>query len=138
MNVAYAVAVALLDGEVLIDQFSDKRINSDDVWHLIDRTTTHHEQTYDQLPADERLTTRVHLTIKDGSTRDQVVAHPRGTGDRVLTNADIVVKYRSLTRSVIPTDRQAAIEKAALNLDALDDITELMALLTPTVRSSLE
>jgi hypothetical protein len=28
MNVAYAVAVALLDGEVLIDQFSDKRINS--------------------------------------------------------------------------------------------------------------
>jgi aconitate decarboxylase len=138
MNVAYAVAVALLDGEVLIDQFSDKRINSDDVWNLIDRTTTHHEQTYDQLPADERLTTRVHLTLKDGSTRDQVVAHPRGTGDRVLTNADIVVKYRSLTRSVISTDRQAAIEKAALNLDALDDITELMALLTPTVRSSLE
>ena len=138
MNVAYAVAVALLDGEVLIDQFSDKRINSDDVWNLIDRTTTHHEQTYDQLPVDERLTTRVHLTLKDGSTRDQVVAHPRGTGDRVLTNADIVVKYRSLTRSVISTDRQAAIEKAALNLDALDDITELMALLTPTVRSSLE
>jgi 2-methylcitrate dehydratase PrpD len=138
MNVAYAVAVALLDGEVLIDQFSDKRINSDDVWNLIDRTTTHHEQTYDQLPADERLTTRVHLTLKDGSTRDQVVAHPRGTGDKVLTNADIVVKYRSLTRSVISTDRQAAIEKAALNLDALDDITELMALLTPTVRSSLE
>jgi 2-methylcitrate dehydratase PrpD len=68
MNVAYAVAVALLDGEVLIDQFSDKRINSDDVWNLIDRTTTHHEQTYDQLPADERLTTRVHLTLKDGST----------------------------------------------------------------------
>src|SRR5271156_1218709 len=29
MNDAYAVAVALLDGEVLIDQFSEKRINSD-------------------------------------------------------------------------------------------------------------
>jgi aconitate decarboxylase len=26
MNVAYAVAVALLDGEVLVDQFSTKRI----------------------------------------------------------------------------------------------------------------
>src|SRR5271166_703923 len=138
MNVAYAVAVALLDGQVLIDQFSAKRINSDDVWNIIDHTTTHHEQTYDQLPADEWLTTRVHLTLKDGSTRDRAVAHPRGTGDRVLTNADIVVKYRSLTRSVISTDRQAAIEKAALNLDAIDDITELMALLTPAVRSSLE
>ena len=87
MNVAYAVAVALLDGDVLIDQFSEKRINSDDVWNLIDRTETHHEKAYDRLPADERLTTRVRLTLKDGSTRDKVVAHPRGTGDRVLTNA---------------------------------------------------
>ena len=138
MNVAYAVAVALLDGDVLIDQFSEKRINSDDVWNLIDRTETHHEKAYDQLPADERLTTRVRLTLKDGSTRDKVVAHPRGTGDRVLTNADIVGKYRSLTSSVISTNRQTALEKIVLNIDALDDISELTALLTPTVRSALD
>src|SRR6202161_254480 len=126
MNVAYAVAVALLDGEVLINQFSEKRINSDDVWNLIDRTETRHENAYDQLPVDDRLTTRVRLMLKDGSTRDKVVAHPRGTGNRVLTDADIVDKYRSLTRSVITTDRQTAIEKAVLNLDALEDISELM------------
>jgi aconitate decarboxylase len=138
MNVAYAVAVALLDGEVLIDQFSEKRINGDDVWNLIDRTKTHHEKAYDQLPVDDRLTTRLRLTLKDGNTRDKVVAHPRGTGDRLLTNADIVAKYRSLTRSVISTDRQAAIEKAVLSLDALDDISELTVLLTPTVRSALD
>jgi 2-methylcitrate dehydratase PrpD len=138
MNVASAVAVALLDGEVLIDQFSEKRINSDDVWNLIDRTKTRHEKSYDQLPVDERLTTRVCLTFKDGSTRDKVVAHPRGTGDRVLTSADIVGKYRSLTRSVIPTDRQAAIEETVLTLDTLDDISQLTALLTPTVRSALD
>ena len=138
MNVAYAVAVALLDGEVLIDQFSERRINSDDVWSLIDRTKTHHEKAYDELPVNERLTTRVRLTLKDGSTRDKTVAHPRGTGERVLTNADIVVKYRSLTRSVIPTDRQVVIEKTVLNLDALDDISTLTALLTPIVRSALD
>jgi len=80
----------------------------------------------------------VRLTLKDGSTRDKVVAHPRGTGDRVLTNADIVGKYRSLTSSVISTNRQTALEKAVLNFDALDDISELTALLTPTVRSALD
>jgi aconitate decarboxylase len=138
MNIAYAVAVALLDGTVLIEQFSQKRINSDDVWNLIDRTQTHHEKAYDQLPVDERETTRVRLTLKDGSTRDKTVAHPRGTGDRVLTNADIVVKYRSLTRSVISADRQSAIEKTVLDVDSLDDISELTELLTPTVRSALE
>ena len=51
--------------------------------------------------------------------------------------ADIVDKYRNLTRSVITTDRQTAIEKAVLNLDVLEDISELMALLTPTVVSAL-
>src|SRR6476660_10226760 len=86
MNVAYAVAVALLDGEVLIDQFSRARIDGDDVWNLIDRTKTHHEKAYDELPVNERLTTRVRVTLKDGSTRDKTVAHPRGTGERVLTN----------------------------------------------------
>jgi aconitate decarboxylase len=138
MNVAYAVAVALLDGDVLINQFSDKRINSDDVWNLIDRTQTHHEKAYDQLPPDERLTTRVRVTLKGDITRDKVVVHPRGTGDRVLTNAEIVVKYRSLTRSVIPAERQTAIEENVLNLEAVDDISQLVALLTPTVRSALD
>src|SRR5271156_604614 len=138
MNMAYAVAVALLDGAVLIEQFSQKRINSDDVWNLIDRTHTHHESAFDQLPVDQRETTRVRLTLKDGSIRDKTVAHPRGTGDRVLTNADIVDKYRSLTRSVISADRQSAIEKTVLDIEALDDISKLMALLTPTVWSALE
>jgi aconitate decarboxylase len=138
MNIAYAVAVALLDGAVLIDQFSQKRINSDDVWNLIDRTHTHHESAFDQLPVEDRETTRVRLTLKDGSTRDKTVAHPRGTGDRVLTNADIVDKYRSLTRSVISADRQTAIEKTVLDIEALDDISKLTALLTPLVRSALE
>ena len=70
MNVAYAVAVALLDGEVLIDQFSEKRINSDDVWNLIDRTETHHEKAYDQLPVDEQAD---HTRASDTQGRQ----HPR-------------------------------------------------------------
>ena len=101
MSVAYTVAVAILDGAVLIDQFSEKRINADDVWNLIDRTDVHHEASYDKLPVEDRLTTRVRLTLKDGSTVEKVVAHPRGTGDRQLSDVDIVTKYRSLTRAVI-------------------------------------
>ena len=100
MNVAYAVAVALLDGDVLIDQFRQDRINSDDVWALIDKTLTHHEKAYDHLPIDEQLTTQVRLTLNDGSTRTAKVVHPRGTGDRNLTNADIRDKYAKLTRRI--------------------------------------
>ena len=41
MNVAYAVAVALLDGDVLVEQFSQDRINRDDVWNLIEPNNDH-------------------------------------------------------------------------------------------------
>ncbi|HEX4187680.1 MAG TPA: MmgE/PrpD family protein [Solirubrobacteraceae bacterium] len=138
MNVAYAVAVALLDGEVLIDQFSEKRINSDDVWNLIDRTQTHHQRAYDKLPIDERLTTQVRVTLRDGSTHAATVAHPRGNGKNALPNPEIREKYRELTKDVIAADRQAAIENAVLNLDAVNDVSQLVALLTPPVRSPLD
>jgi 2-methylcitrate dehydratase PrpD len=79
----------------------------------------------------------VSVTLKDDSTREKTVAHPRGTGDRLLTDADIVAKYRSLAHSLIGADRQHAIEKAVLNLEALDDIGTLTGLLIPAVRAAL-
>jgi aconitate decarboxylase len=137
MNVAYAVAVALLDGSVLIDQFSERRINSDDVWRLINRTHTHHEKSYDALPENQRLTTRVVITLRDGTTREQVVTQPRGTGDNQLTNTQIVDKYRRLTQSVIDPDRQRAIENTVLDLETFDDIAVLTGMLNPAVNPAL-
>jgi VCBS repeat-containing protein len=137
MNVAYAVAVALLDGSVLIDQFSDRRINSDDVWRLITRTHTHHEKSYDALPASQRLTTRVLITFHDGTTHQQVVTHPRGTGDHQLTNAQIVDKYRRLTHKVIGRRRQESIQRTVLGLETVDDIAILTGMLNPPVNSAL-
>jgi len=137
MNVAYAVAVALLDGSVLIDQFSERRINSDDVWRLINRTHTHHEKSYDALPENQRLTTRLLITLHDGTTREQVVTQPRGTGDHQLTNAQIVDKYRGLTHAVIGRRRQDAIQNTVLSLETLDDIAILTGMLNPPVNAAL-
>ena len=78
------------------------------------------------------------LTLKDGSTHAAKVVHPRGTGDRNLTNAEIRDKYAKLTHRVITADRQAAIEKAVLGVDTLDHIAQLAAPLTPAVRSPLD
>jgi aconitate decarboxylase len=108
------------------------------VWNLIDRTHTHHQSAYDQLPVDERLTTQVRITLTDGSTHAATVAHPKGNGSNALTNPEIREKYRKLTNHTISPDRQTAIENAVLNLDTLDDVGQLVALLTPVVHSPLD
>ena len=64
--------------------------------------------------------------------------HPRGTGDRTLTNDEIRDKYAKLTDGVVSPDRQAAIQRTVLDIDALDDVAQLMALLTPIVHSPLD
>lgn len=50
MSLRYSVAVALLDGAALIKQFAHARIESDDVWNLIDKTDVLKVAEYDQKP----------------------------------------------------------------------------------------
>src|SRR5271170_4007937 len=95
-------------------------------------------KSYDHLPVDEQLTTQVRLTLKDGTTQSAKVVHPRGTGDRNLTNSEIVDKYTKLTSRTISHERQAANEKTVLNIDTLDDIAQLTALLTPAAKSPFD
>lgn len=63
------------------------------------------------MPVDDKLTTRLRLTLKDAGTHESVVAHPRGTGDRLPAD-----RCRSLTRCVVSAVRQAATEHALLGL----------------------
>jgi 2-methylcitrate dehydratase PrpD len=41
MNIAYATAAALLDGNVLPEQFTPERLDADDIWSLIGKTAVH-------------------------------------------------------------------------------------------------
>jgi 2-methylcitrate dehydratase PrpD len=107
------------------------------VWRLINRTHTHHNESYDALPESQRPTTRLLITLRDGTTREQVVTQPRGTGDRQLTNAQIVDKYRNLTHTVIGRHRQDAIQNTVLGVETLDDIAILRGMLNPPVGSAL-
>jgi len=77
------------------------------------------------------------ITLHDGTTREQVVTHPRGTGDHQLTNAQIVDKYRHLTHRVIGRRRQDAIQRTVLGLETIDDIAILTGMLNPPVNSAL-
>ncbi len=137
MNAAYATAVALLDGAALVDQFSSARINADDVWQLIERTDVHHDPDLDLLPADEQLTTTVEITYRTGQSARVTVSHPRGTGKNLLSNQDVVEKYRSLTQHLISPERQRDIERTVLGIEELDDVSDLAGLLTPAVTSAL-
>ncbi|MFI8205492.1 MmgE/PrpD family protein [Streptomyces sp. NPDC085937] len=139
MNIGYAVAVALLDGQVSPAQFHDACIDSDAVWQLIERTEVFLDDTpQDPDWADPGYNTRVTLTLRGGEQLTRALNQPHGGPDDPLTNAEIRDKYRALTAQVIDTPRAAEIERLVLDLENTDHLDDLIGLLAAPVRGALD
>ena len=133
MNVAYAIAVAILDGAAMVQQFAPQRIDRDDVWQLIPRIEAHHDAAFDKGGAARHC--RLTVRLKDGSTRQHFVEAPR-TVAAPLGNLEVVEKYKTLTTGVIDAERQEAIVDCVLRLEHLPSTARLTELLAPPAGSA--
>ena len=139
MNIGYSVAVALLDGAVGPAQFTSDRIDADDVWQLIERTTvTRVDAPQDPAWPHPGYNTRVTLHLHTGDQLTRALNQPHGGPDDPLTDSEIRAKFRTLTSGVIDAERAARIEELTLDLERLPDLTELVALLALTAAGALD
>jgi aconitate decarboxylase len=133
MNLAYAVAVTLLDGTALAAQFAPERVEADDVWALLERTSTRHEAAFDERYEDG-YNTRLEVTLSGGARRTAFIEHPRGGLQQPLTNSEVVGKFHTLADPLIGAKRAGEIEHAVLSLESLEDIDDLIELLAVSSR----
>lgn len=138
MNLGYAAAVALLDGTVLPQQFSAARRDADDVWALLDKVEVILDADIQNAPLERRFATDLAITLTDGTVLRAHVTQPHGAPDDPVTNDEVVAKYRAVLAPIMPADRIAAIEEIVLNLDKLDAIDDLVALLAAPVGRILD
>jgi aconitate decarboxylase len=138
MNIGYAVAVALLDGQVLPEQFTPARIDSDDVWELIDRTHVRLADEFADLPPEQQFAARVTLTLRDGTQHGLLVGQPKGGPANPLSNTGIIAKYRKLTHGLMARSRADAIERLVLGIEDLTDVSDLIELLAAPVSGALD
>ncbi|KAL6717780.1 hypothetical protein ACLMJK_003865 [Lecanora helva] len=127
MNAIYLAAVQFVDKQVLLEQFSEDRLNRDQVWDLVEKTVCVHSEKFDRLTFEMGAT--VTIELKDGrATLRELVEKPRGM-DPPATNEEIVGKYRKLTTSLLTEERQNAIKRMILNIEEVNDVTTLTSLL---------
>ena len=137
MHIGYATA-ALLDGNVLPEQFAPARLDADDIWALIERTEVHLDEALDRAEDAERFRTDLTVTTDDGAVHHARVAAPHGAPTDPVTNDELVAKFHALADRVTNRERAIAIERAALALDDLDDIDEFVDLLAAPVSGALD
>lgn len=131
MNIGYAVSVALLDGQVLAEQFTRDRVRADDVWSLLDRIDVHHCADFDN-PRD-RFRARMRLALHGDDTVEIEVDGPLGGPTRPLPNHDVVAKARRLAESIDSSARWERVEDLVLGLDSLSDASVLVDELAASV-----
>lgn len=133
MNIGYALAVAVLDGAAMVQQFTPARIDSDDVWALLPKVEVRNDASFDDGEVSNRFKSRVAVTFSDGE-RIEVLRNCSRTIESPLTTDEVARKYRVITDGLIETGRQRAIEEMVLGLEDLKDIRDLLALLSPPAK----
>jgi 2-methylcitrate dehydratase PrpD len=138
MNIGYATAAALLDGNVLPEQFTPARLDADDIWSLIAATTVHLDESLADAGITEKFRTDLAVTTRDGTVHRARVALPHGAPDDPVTNDELVAKFHALADRVTSRGRAAAIERAVTGLDDLTDINNLIDVLAGPVAGALD
>jgi 2-methylcitrate dehydratase PrpD len=138
MNIGYATAAALLDGNVLPEQFTPGRLDADDIWALIDATDVHLDEALNDAPITERFRTDVAVTTADGTVHRARIDQPHGAPSDPVSDAEVVGKFHALADRVTSRSRAEAIERAVTGLDDLDDVADLIDLLADPVTGALD
>ena len=129
MSAAFAAACQIVDRNVLVEQFTPTSVDRDEIWSWVGKFRIEQKLEYGkdkQTMWFQQMT----ITFRD-STRDKVrvfVPAPRGVKP-LLTNEEIVSKWRSLTQNVLEDGKRNQIEDCVLNLGKGTRLSELVELL---------
>lgn len=114
-SVFHAAAVAICHGVAGEAQFSDACVQAPDVVALRKKI---------QVAADQSLLwTQAHVSIqlKDGRKLERHVAHPLGSLERPMSDADLDAKFRQLTHGILTSRRSDELAQLCWRLTELPD-----------------
>jgi 2-methylcitrate dehydratase PrpD len=126
-SAVYHVAAALLDGEVGLDQFTEKRVHKSDIrdmmkrisWHeRTDITSVNYESDYNQ--------SKMVVKLKDGQEFTAFGKSPRGAPDRPATEQDLIDKYIDCAKRGLGDAEVKKSLELLKGFEKMKDVGELM------------
>ncbi|GLA88383.1 hypothetical protein AtubIFM56815_002834 [Aspergillus tubingensis] len=120
MCVPYAVALQVVDWEVVPAQFAPGKLNREELWKVMEMIECREVKEFDHSWAQ-----RVRITFEDGEILETMLKAPRGVHPG-LSNEEVLEKWRAVTKGVISQERQRKIEETVLNLEAVEDVVAVL------------
>ncbi len=128
INLPFCVATLLIKGDVSVDQFKPEAIHDTERIALSRKVDVVQDA---QITAGSAFPhkVRVDVHLRGGSVESETREAPRGSEQFFASAADIIGKFRTLTRAALPLARQQALIDTVLGLEKLPDARQLIELL---------
>lgn len=131
-SLPYLVAVALLDGQVMPEQYDPQRIVRDDVQNLLRRIRVEPSLEYSQRFPNE-MPCRLALTLRDGRTLTKDMTDYEGFYTRPMRWETVVQKFERLAASRADLSLRKKIVDAVAHLDTIQ-VSDLVRVLAEVKR----
>lgn len=128
MSLQYIIAVSIIDGKALVDQFSESRIADPAILELAKKVSTEVDPEIDQI-YPKKWPGKVEMILKDKKRYTSYVDGPKGSPENPIGIDEVMVKFTELAKNVKKESEIARIVEAIKNLEKLSNIKNLTELL---------
>jgi 2-methylcitrate dehydratase len=126
-SLPYCVAVALVDGEVWLQQFDESRFKDEALLDLVSRVSVlRNAELSKRYP--EGIPNRITVLLKSGEKLTEEVTFPRGHARNPMTDEEVERKFHALADPILPPSRIGEALDRLWKLDSELDIGGLLKL----------
>ncbi|HTP95311.1 MAG TPA: MmgE/PrpD family protein [Burkholderiales bacterium] len=123
VSLPFSVAVALLEGQALLKQYSDRNIRNAEVKRLCGITGISEDAS---LPRG--VSCKMTATLRGGEQLTAQVDYPKGSIQNPMTDSELLAKFDSLAAPVIGARRAAALAQAVTEIERARDVSAVLKL----------
>ncbi|MFQ5734545.1 MAG: MmgE/PrpD family protein [Planctomycetaceae bacterium] len=124
-SLPYCTAVALVDGDVTLESFSDDRLKDESLLDLVARTKIHRDAAL-TARYPHGIPNRIVVTMTDGTQFTAENEFPRGHDQNPMTDAEVDDKFRRMAAGLLDDTTQSRVRDACWDLESLNDVGELL------------
>jgi 2-methylcitrate dehydratase PrpD len=134
-SIPFITAVALLDGEITLKQFTDERTQDSKVREIISKIRLYNHPDLPASPDPTKMSaaqlskTFITIRVTSGEEYSQWAESAKGYVDKPLSEEEILKRYRSFTSLVLSHHAVEKTIKIIESLEKIGDIEELMNIL---------
>jgi 2-methylcitrate dehydratase PrpD len=129
MNLFFVLSAMIEEGNAFVDQFTESQIRNPQILRHIPKIEIINDPQFDALPSEFRHRVKVEITTTDNRTFEKTVDHAKGSHKNPMTRKEVIEKFRLLASKVFDKGRIHEIEAVVLDIEDVDDISEMGNLL---------